>query len=274
MALTAHPLNRGFVWRDYRPERPRLLTSDQIADFHRDGFLILRDVFGEAEIASARHAIDAFEAKEKDTILTMDDQPDLVFDVRKLSFACGLAARSKILRSLISGSVFQGLVHDLIGENVRLYWDQGVYKKPGQTSDFAWHQDNGYTFTLPQDYLTCWLPLTAATKENGCPSVLRAMHRDGTYRHDHTANGLRIRGLGEEIVEERAVSAAADIGDVVVFSSLTPHMTGPNRTAGIRKAYIVQFIADGACQVKRNGDRQMIDDPDKNFFILRDGAPA
>lgn len=274
MALVPHPLNSRFVWRDYEPERPRLLTSDQIADFHRDGFLILRNVFGEAEIARARDVIDALEAKEKDTVLTMDDQPDLVFDVRKLSFACGLAAQSGIVRSLITGAVFQGLVHDLIGETVRLYWDQGVYKKPRQTSDFAWHQDNGYTFTLPQDYLTCWLPLTDATTENGCPWVLRAMHRDGTCRHDHTGNGLRIRGLSEETIEDRAVCAAAKLGDVVVFSSLTPHMTGPNRTDAIRKAYIVQFIADGACHVKQNGDRRPLDDPDKNFFILRDGKPA
>lgn len=274
MALVPHPLNDGFVWRDYRPDRLRLLTPKQIADFHRDGFLILRNALDPADIAEARETIDAFEAEEKDTVLVMDGQPDLVFDARKLTFACTLAARSDNLRALVSRPVLQGLLFDLIGENVRLYWDQGVYKKPGQVSEFAWHQDNGYTFTLPQDYLTCWLPLTNATEENGCPHVLRGLHREGTYQHDHTGDGLKICGLDDALIEERAVCAAVNVGDMVVFSSLTPHMTGPNRTSKTRKAYIVQFMADGAHLVKQNGDIEPLDDASRNFFILRDGAPA
>ena len=35
-------------------------------------------------------------------------------------------------------------------------------------------------------------------------------------------------------------------GDIVVFSSLTPHTTGPNLTGEVRKSYIVQFAPDGA----------------------------
>ena len=33
---------------------------------------------------------------------------------------------------------------------------------------------------------------------------------------------------------------------MVVFSSLTPHCTGSNRTDQVRKAYIVQYAPDGA----------------------------
>ena len=52
------------------------------------------------------------------------------------------------------------------------YWDQAVYKKPGTESPFPWHQDNGYAFVEPQQYLTCWVALTDATEENGCPWVV------------------------------------------------------------------------------------------------------
>ena len=41
-----------------------------------------------------------------------------------------------------------------------------------------------------------------------------------------------------------AVPAAA--GSIVVFSSLTPHMTGPNTTDDVRKTYILQYAPDGA----------------------------
>ena len=68
---------------------------------------------------------------------------------------------------------------DLIGPDVRLYWDQAVYKKPGTESPFPWHQDNGYAFVEPQQYLTCWVALTDATEDNGCPWVVPGLHRRG-----------------------------------------------------------------------------------------------
>jgi len=33
--------------------------------------------------------------------------------------------------------------------------------------------------------------------------------------------------------------------DIVVFSALTPHRTGPNVSSGTRKAYILQYAVDG-----------------------------
>lgn len=41
-------------------------------------------------------------------------------------------------------------------------------------------------------------------------------------------------------------AAAVVPGDVVVFSSLTPHLTGPSVTDGVRKAYILQYAPAGA----------------------------
>ncbi|MEC4672719.1 MAG: phytanoyl-CoA dioxygenase family protein, partial [Nitrospirota bacterium] len=49
--------------------------------------------------------------------------------------------------------------------------------------------------------------------------------------------------LGFQCVEEPpdAVCVPAKAGSIVVFSSLTPHATGPNRTSSPRKTYIVQY---------------------------------
>lgn len=65
---------------------------------------------------------------------------------------------------------------------------------------------------------------------------------------------------------------------MVVFSSLTPHKTGPNLTADrTRKAYVVQFAPDGAHVVKREGGetvRTPCNAPDRQYPILVGGAPA
>ena len=73
---------------------------------------------------------------------------------------------------------------------MRLYWDQAVYKKPGTESPFPWHQDNGYAFVEPQQYLTCWVALTDATEENGCPWVVPGLHRRGTLAHEYSDIGF------------------------------------------------------------------------------------
>ena len=66
-------------------------------------------------------------------------------------------------------------------------------------------------------------------------------------------------------------------GGAVVFSSLTPHLTGPNLTADVRKAYILQYAPSGAAV--QHGDPAAgtssgatpCDDPARQYEVLRSG---
>ena len=163
---------------------------------------------------------------------------------------------------------------DAMGPDVDLYWDQAVYKKPEKPRRFPWHQDNGYAFVEPQQYLTCWIPLTDATEANGCPQVVPGLHRRGTLAHTY------VDPLGFECFAEPPVAprvAEAPVGSVVVFSSLTPHLTGPNTTDAVRKAYIVQYAPPGAEVLEGDPDagpptgRRRCDDPARHLPVARDG---
>jgi ectoine hydroxylase-related dioxygenase (phytanoyl-CoA dioxygenase family) len=174
---------------------------------------------------------------------------------------------SAVLRDFAAHPAIAEVCHDLIGDDVRLYWDQSVYKKSGVPQEFPWHQDNGYTFVEPQQYLTFWIPLVDVDVENGCPWIAPGMHRLGTLEHWITPIGLKCL---EEVPD--AVPAPAKRGDVIVFSSLAPHRTGPNLKQGtIRKAYILQYAPDGAEAIK-GSERTLQDDPDRQFPILVGGA--
>ena len=146
------------------------------------------------------------------------------------------------LRALSLHPTIAGICADLVGPDVNLYWDQAVYKKPEKPRRFPWHQDNGYAFVEPQQYLTVWLALTDATLANGCPMVAPGFHRLGTIAHTY------VDPLGWECLHDPdgAVAAEVPAGGAVVFSSLTPHLTGPNTTDEVRKAYILQYAPAGA----------------------------
>jgi hypothetical protein len=49
-----------------------------------------------------------------------------------------------------------------------------------------------------------------------------------------------------------------------------PHLTGPNVTDEVRKAYIVQYAPAGAYTRSDNGTVPC-DDPDRQFPVLRGG---
>jgi len=88
-----------------------------------------------------------------------------------------------------------------------------------------------------------WIALTDATVEAGCPWVAPGLQRHGTLVHNY------VEPLGYETFEEPPVTplaAPVKAGGVVVFSSLTPHLTGPNTSLSVRKAYIVQYIGNEA----------------------------
>eukprot|EP01047_Picozoa_sp_COSAG01_P043897 COSAG01_NODE_3926_length_5528_cov_26.315344_3_plen_113_part_00 len=89
---------------------------------------------------------------------------------------------------------------------------------------------------------------------------------------DERNGGWTVEGLDTS----DAVCVPAKAGSIVVFSSLTPHMTGPNNTDKVRKAYICQYARDGA-RMCAGGDgseivgRPLANAPDRQYFVLRGG---
>ncbi len=239
-APVRHPLNVDFTWIPPKPP-VRAITAEQAADYDELGYFVVENVFDAPTIAAVTAEIDPVERGVEVTLRQDEGGRRFIARAGEITFAPHLVQRSARLREFVTSSPLIDVCADLIGPDVRLYWDQAVYKKPDTPASFPWHQDNGYAFVEPQQYLTCWIALSNATEENGCPWVVPGLHRAGTLRHHVSDTGLICFDGAEG-----AVPAPVRAGGMVVFSSLTPHCTGPNRTEEVRKAYIVQYAPDGA----------------------------
>lgn len=265
-----HALNAGFTWTEHRGPG-RLLDEAQRSAFDRDGYLVLDRVIPPEVLARMVAEIDPAEAEVEAFLRTQDEGRVFIARAEEITFTVHLVTRSPWLADVVRARLFRELTADLVGPDVRLYWDQAVYKKPGTVAPFPWHQDNGYTFVEPQAYLTCWIALTDATVDNGCPMVVPGMHRAGTYHHELTDLGWVCL---DDVPDPVAVEVAA--GSIVVFSTLTPHCTGANVTTETRKAYIVQYAHDGAEVLRPGPDgaivRERCTDPARQFPVLGSGA--
>ncbi len=266
MKLSTHPLNESFAWPEAKGPF-RLITDTQAQSWNDNGYFLLENVISEVDLEMLQEEIDPWEEKANLYLRSLEDRKNFIARADEITFFPHIVLRSEAVKAFVASKVFADLCADLLGDEVRLYWDQAVYKKPENPQEFPWHQDNGYTFIRPQDYLTCWIPLTDATIENGCPWVVPGVHKLGTLEHWTTE-------LGYQCVEDADVPVAvpAKAGDVVVFSSLTPHRTGPNLTQNDRKAYIVQYAHDGSKMYPREGEQGTPqDNPDRQFPVVQEG---
>lgn len=272
MSLASHPLSRNFTWTDRPATGLAVLRPEDVSLYNTAGYCVLRAALAPKALAALSGEIDPIEAGIKSYTITLDGGGSIAYRADEMTFAIDLARRAPAVGALCRSALFAGLARDLVGPDVRLYWSQAVYKKPEKGRILPWHQDNGYTFTEPEAYLTCWIALTDATRENGCPWVAPAVHRMGTLAHRMGEDGLEI--AGSEAFEAAAVAVEAKAADIVLFSSLTPHRTGPNRSDRVRKALILQFAPDGIERIAPDGSRARQDDPARNPLILKGGIAA
>jgi ectoine hydroxylase-related dioxygenase (phytanoyl-CoA dioxygenase family) len=271
--IALHPLNRGFEWTPIVGPFRRI-TEAQARSFNEKGFFALADAIDHETVGRVIAEIDPREAKVEDFVRAQPGKRLMISEADGISFTIHLVKHSQFLREFSAAPVFADLCHDLIGPDVRLYWDQAVYKKPEYPKHFPWHQDNGYTFVEPQAYLTCWVALTDATLDNGCPWVIPGGHLRGTLKHRASETGFVCR----EDDGPEAMPVPVRAGGIVVFSSLTPHRTGPNITKDVRKTYILQYAPEGARVATKTPAAAsgmtpgaLCDAPDRQYFILKNG---
>ena len=103
-------------------------------------------------------------------------------------------------------------------------------------SPVPWHQDSAY-FEPYCDLalvMTVWVPLVDATEERGCLWVMPRMHKGALFFHrpDDMAHYLVIPD--EEFGGNKAVAAPVPKGGVLLLTNRTPHASFENKTDVVR----------------------------------------
>jgi ectoine hydroxylase-related dioxygenase (phytanoyl-CoA dioxygenase family) len=209
---------------------PSLLSEAQRANYERDGFVVIRQLFDAEEIGLLREAIetdpqlreslyDRHDASGKATRMATWNHPgDSVY---------GLAARTHRVVDTME---------DMLGGEVYHYHSKLTAKEPKVGGAWEWHQDYGYWY-----HNGCMFPYMASvmvaldktTRENGCLQVLRGSHLAGRVDHGVLPGeqvGADPRRVEEMLKTLELVYAELDPGDGLFFHANVMHRSDQNRS--------------------------------------------
>jgi len=239
------------------------IKEAQRRQFAEEGYFLLENVFTKAEMDALAEQIETYQRRHEERLAQVGAEG--ISRVGEISFTSHIAEMDEHVRAFILRPEFVAITTQLLGQDVDLYWNQSVFKGPDGTKEFPWHQDDGYTPVEPSPYLTLWLALNDATTENGCISVLPGSHKKGLMPHVPSPIGLVCHSADDP---DQGVQLPVPAGSIGVFSSLTMHKSGVNRTCGIRKAYIVQYSHAGLKDARTG---EVLED---KIPVVRHGLPA
>ncbi|HEY5776808.1 MAG TPA: phytanoyl-CoA dioxygenase family protein [Xanthomonadales bacterium] len=245
-----------------------MLSQQQIEQFHRDGFLVVRGMYNRQEMDEITrwteevanspekpgHYMMYFEASKQDGSRIISRIEDFV------SFHEGFAR-------LITRRRMQQAVSDLFGEPAVLFKDKINFKLPGGDG-FKEHQDvqAGWD-AYGKLHITAMVAIDETNAENGSVEMIPGMHKRGLL-------GKMWAPLTDEDTANAAYQPVhCQPGDAVFFDSYAPHRSLPNKTDKSRRVLYITFNAasDGDRRAEYYADKRknyppdIERDPGKNY---------
>lgn len=244
-------------------------TPEQVAQYQRDGFIVIEDFLDATELELWRTTTDDAVSKRleasktaagwgKDSnSLTNQGDPDN-FYAQVFTQCVRLADTHDAMRQLMLDPRLGELAGTLAQvDGIRIWHDQALFKPPYGNAT-AWHLDNPYWSFSSKDSLSIWVALDDATLENGCMWYLPGTHKLATY--ENSVIGQNQRDLFKKYPEWATMASAkapARAGSCVFHNGLTAHGAGANMTCGPRRAMTCAYMPDGSTF---NGEKNVLPD--------------
>lgn len=245
-----------------------VLSPQQVASFHRDGFVLIPGLYSAEEIKQI--------SEWTDEVAAFPETPGQHMMYFESSQADGARILCRIenfvpyhsgFSQLITTRRMQQAVSELFGEPAVLFKDKINFKLPGGDG-FKEHQDVQAGWDeYASIHLTAMVAIDETNEQNGSLEMLPGQHRQGLLGEkwapltdDHTG--------GHEYV-----AIHCQPGDAVFFDSFAPHRSAPNRTRQARRVLYITYnkLSEGDSRqayyaAKRQSYPPDIErDPDKDY---------
>jgi phytanoyl-CoA hydroxylase len=258
------------------------LTSEQLTQYNRDGFLVLENFVESSSCNRLRTRaeelvrefdpggiVSIFSTHEQghlrdEYFLGSGDKIRFFFEedaflpggelkqskersINKIGHA--LHELDPVFSEFSKTPAIRQLVADLGIERPLLVQSMYIFKQPEIGGEVTCHQDSAFLYTDPINIAGLWFALEDATTENGCLWVIPGGHKAGLksrWRRKPTG------GMGFDVFdstpfpEQDLVPLEVSQGTLIVLHGLLPHKSLANRSPKSRHAYTLHAIGGGS----------------------------
>jgi ectoine hydroxylase-related dioxygenase (phytanoyl-CoA dioxygenase family) len=234
---------------NYKNEHTMItINSRQKEQYKEDGFTIVPDFLNSDDLKLVRSICDVRIKEIEEEMESKGIVQDRINVLGKKYFIINTRKKYPEINDIIFNEKTAEVCKATIGDTAYLHNEQFVVKMMDTNTNFAWHQDSGYSVyqggaALHKPYLTCWIALDDMSKANGTISVLpfsRSPSRNLIeHKWDQDSNAM-VGYYGNDPGDLVEVNA----GTLVAFSSFLLHKSGANLTNRPRRSYFIAFTPD------------------------------
>ena len=207
----------------------KILTRQQIEQYHDEGFISPVRVISEAEAFSIKAELEEVEANFPDEI-NAESRNNL-----HLSFT--------FLDALAHHPTIVDAMEDLIGPDIALWASVMFIKEPATKNYVSWHQDATYMGLNSTDFPTPWIALSPSNTETGCMTMISGSHKSSIQNHEDTfaENNILTRGqVIKDIDESKGVDLILEPGEMSIHHGAIIHGSKPNKSNQRRIGFSLQ----------------------------------
>jgi len=224
------------------------MHPDWLTQLEEDGYAIVPDVIGRAEVERLLHALDAAGgtegARRRESVYAIRNLLDAVPEVRALAESSAIRA---LVEPVLGASAFpvRGILFDKTPDaNWKVAWHQDLaiaVRERRDTPGFGpWSEKAGVTHVQPpaavlERMLTVRVHLDDCGPENGPVHVIPGSHRHGRLDADAT---VRWRESAAP------VATCTGAGGALLMRPLLLHASSPSTTPAHRRVVHIEFAAD------------------------------
>ena len=217
----------------------KVLTKEQIEQYHDQGFISPIRVISEQEALSIKNELEQVEVEFPEEI-NAENRNNL-----HLSFA--------FLDKLAHNKIIVDAIEDLIGPNISLWASVMFIKEPSSKHYVSWHQDATYMGLDSMNFPTPWVALSPSNKETGCMTMISGSHKLKIQEHEDTfaENNILTRGqVIQNVDESRAVDLILEPGEMSIHHGAVIHGSQPNKGSQRRIGFSLQsYMPNDVSQV-------------------------
>ena len=267
-----------------------MLNSEQLNQFHKQGYAVLESVFTPDDVHALRQAaqaiVAAFDIDRHRSVFSTQDRDagrdDYFFESAEAVHcfleegalnADGQLTRPRELAINKIGHAMHDLVPEFtqfcrlpqiaellhkIGYRAPQLWQSMyIFKQPRIGGEVRWHQDASYLFTEPSCVTGMWVALEDAHLGNGClwvqPGGQRTPLRD-RYEVDWTDRTGELRSIDTTPWPREGQGQALEVpmGSLIIFHDHLPHYSSQNFSNESRQAFTMHFAEKGTQWSEKN----------------------